>query len=400
MPKISRKGEILPASAIRKLVPFADAAKERGIKVYHLNIGQPDILTPKGAIDAMKNADMSVVEYTHSAGNLSYRKKLVGYYKQHNIDITAKDIIVTNGGSEALQFAFTVCLNEGEEVLIPEPYYTNYNSFAIQSGAVIKTISSSIENGFALPPIEDFEKAITPKTRAIMVCNPNNPTGYLYSKEELEVLGTLAKKYDLYLFADEVYREFCYDGATHASVMNLEGLEQNVVLVDSVSKRYSACGARVGVIISKNKEVMAAAMRMAQARLCPPFFGQIFAEAAIDTPESYFKEVNAEYDKRRKVLVESINAIDGCFCPMPKGAFYTMIQLPIDDSDKFCKWLLEDFNYNGATVMLAPATGFYSDPEKGRKQARITYCICIEDLKAAAKCLEEALKVYPGRTTK
>lgn len=398
MPKISRKGEILPASAIRKLVPFADAAKERGIKVYHLNIGQPDILTPKGAIDAMKNADMSVVEYTHSAGNLSYRKKLVGYYKQHNIDITAKDIIVTNGGSEALQFAFSVCLNEGEEILIPEPYYTNYNSFAIQSGAVIKTIPSFIENGFALPPIEDFEKAITPKTKAIMVCNPNNPTGYLYSKEELEVLGTLAKKYDLYLFADEVYREFCYDGAEHASVMNLEGLEQNVVLVDSVSKRYSACGARVGVIISKNKEVMAAAMRMAQARLCPPYFGQIFAEAAIDTPESYFKEVNAEYDKRRKVLVESINAIDGCFCPTPKGAFYTMIQLPIDDSDKFCKWLLEEFNYNGATVMLAPATGFYSDPEKGRKQARITYCICIDDLKAAAKCLEEALKVYPGRT--
>ena len=398
MPKISRKGEILPASAIRKLVPFADAAKERGVKVYHLNIGQPDILTPKGAIDAMKNADMSVVEYTHSAGNLSYRKKLVGYYKQHNIEITAKDIIVTNGGSEALQFAFSVCLNEGEEILIPEPYYTNYNSFAIQSGAVIKTIPSFIENGFALPPIEDFEKAITPKTKAIMVCNPNNPTGYLYSKEELEVLGTLAKKYDLYLFADEVYREFCYDGATHASVMNLEGLEQNVVLVDSVSKRYSACGARVGVIISKNKEVMAAAMRMAQARLCPPYFGQIFAEAAIDTPESYFKEVNAEYDKRRKVLVESINAIDGCFCPTPKGAFYTMIQLPIDDSDKFCKWLLEEFSYNGATVMLAPATGFYSDPEKGRKQARITYCICIEDLKAAAKCLEEALKVYPGRT--
>lgn len=398
MPKISRKGEILPASAIRKLVPFADAAKERGIKVYHLNIGQPDILTPKGAIEAMKNADMSVVEYTNSAGNLSYRKKLVGYYKQHNIDITAKDIIVTNGGSEALQFAFSVCLNEGEEILIPEPYYTNYNSFAIQSGAVIKTIPSFIENGFALPPIEDFEKAITPKTKAIMVCNPNNPTGYLYSKEELEVLGTLAKKYDLYLFADEVYREFCYDGAKHASVMNLEGLEQNVVLVDSVSKRYSACGARVGVIISKNKEVMAAAMRMAQARLCPPYFGQIFAEAAIDTPEAYFKEVNAEYDKRRHVLVEAVNAIDGCFCPMPKGAFYTMIQLPIDDSDKFCKWLLEEFSYNGATVMLAPATGFYSDPEKGRKQARITYCICIEDLKAAAKCLDEALKVYPGRT--
>lgn len=398
MPKISNKGKILPASAIRKLVPFADAAKERGIKIYHLNIGQPDILTPQGAIDAMKNADMSIVEYTNSAGNLSYRKKLVGYYKEHNIDITPEQIIITNGGSEALQFAFTVCLNEGEEILIPEPYYTNYNSFAIQSNVIIKTIPSSIENGFALPPIEDFEKAITPKTRAIMVCNPNNPTGYLYSKEEFEVLGTLAKKYDLYLFADEVYREFCYDGAKHSSVMNLEGLEQNVVLVDSVSKRYSACGARVGLIMSKNKEVMTAAMRMAQARLCPPYFGQIFAEAAVDTPKSYFTEVNAEYDKRRHVLVESINSIDGCFCPMPKGAFYTMIQLPIDDSDKFCKWLLEDFSYNGATVMLAPATGFYSDPEKGRKQARITYCICIEDLKAAAKCLEEALKVYPGRT--
>ena len=398
MPQISKKGKTLPASAIRKLVPYADAAKERGIKVHHLNIGQPDILTPKGAIDAMKNADMSIVEYTNSAGNLSYRKKLAGYYQKHHIDVTEKDIIVTNGGSEALQFAFSVCLNEGEEILIPEPYYTNYNSFAIQSNAVIKTIPSYIANGFALPPIEGFEKAITPKTRAIMVCNPNNPTGYLYSIEELEILGQLAKKYDLYLFADEVYREFCYDGAEHHSVMNLKGLEENVVLVDSVSKRYSACGARVGCIVSKNKEVMNAAMRMAQPRLCPPFFAQIFSEAAIDTPESFFTEVNAEYDKRRHVLVEAINAIPGCFCPMPKGAFYTMIQMPIDDSDKFCQWLLEDFNLNGETVMLAPATGFYSDPEKGRKQARITYCLKVEDIKAAAKCLEEALKVYPGRT--
>ncbi|MBP1644607.1 MAG: pyridoxal phosphate-dependent aminotransferase [Bacteroidetes bacterium] len=398
MPQISHKGKILPASAIRKLVPFADAAKERGLKIYHLNIGQPDILTPKGAIDVLKNADMPIVEYTNSAGNLSYRKKLAGYYQKNNINVTENDIIVTNGGSEALQFAFSVCLNEGEEIIIPEPYYTNYNSFAIQSNVVIKTIPSYIENGFALPPIEDFEKAITPKTKAIMVCNPNNPTGYLYSKEELEVLGKLAKKYDLYLFADEVYREFCYDGAEHHSVMNLPGLEENVVLFDSVSKRYSACGARVGCIVSKNKEVMDAAMRMAQARLCPPYFGQIFAEAAVDTPESYFTEVSAEYTKRRGVLIEAINNIPGCFCPMPKGAFYTMIQMPIDDSDKFCKWLLEDFSYNGATVMLAPATGFYSDPEKGRKQARITYCLCIDDIKAATKCLEEALKVYPGRT--
>ncbi len=398
MPQISKKGKSLPASAIRKLVPYADAAKERGIKVHHLNIGQPDILTPKGAIEAMKNADMSIVEYTNSAGNLSYRKKLAGYYQKNHIDITEHDIIVTNGGSEALQFAFAACLNPGEEVIIPEPYYTNYNSFAIQSDAVIKTIPSHIEDGFALPPIEEFEKAITPKTRAIMVCNPNNPTGYLYSQEELNVLGQLAKKHDLYLFADEVYREFCYDGAEHHSVMNLKGLEQNVVLVDSVSKRYSACGARVGCIISKNTELMGAAMRMAQARLCPPFFGQIFSEAAIDTPDSYFTDVLAEYDKRRHVLVEAINAIPGCFCPMPKGAFYTMIEMPIDDSDKFCQWLLEDFNLNGETVMLAPATGFYSDPEKGRKQARITYCLKIEDIKAAAICLEAALKVYPGRT--
>lgn len=398
MPKISQKGTILPASAIRKLVPYADAAKQRGIKIHHLNIGQPDILTPKGAIDAMKNADMSVVEYTNSAGNLSYRKKLAGYYHKHNINVTEDDIIITNGGSEALQFAFSVCLNQGEEILIPEPYYTNYNSFAIQSNVEIKTIHSSIEDGFALPKIEEFEKAITPKTRAIMVCNPNNPTGYLYSKEELEVLATLAKKYDLYLFADEVYREFCYDGKKHFSVMQLEGIEQNVVLIDSVSKRYSACGARVGAMVSKNKDVMGAAMRMAQARLCPPYFGQIFAEAAVDTPDSYFTEVAAEYNKRREFLVDAINKIDGCFCPKPTGAFYTMIQLPIDDSDKFCQWLLEEFSYNGETVMLAPATGFYSNPEKGLKQARITYCLKIEDLQSAAKCLEEALKVYPGRT--
>lgn len=398
MPQVSRKGNILPASAIRKLVPFADAAKARGIKIHHLNIGQPDIETPKGAIDVLRKAPMDIVAYTNSAGNLSYRKKLCEYYAKHNIHITPDEIIVTNGGSEALQFAFTICCNPGDEVLIPEPYYTNYNSFAILSDAVIKTIPSSIKSGFALPPIEEFEKALTSRTKAIMICNPNNPTGYLYTKEELKSLAEIAKKHDLFLFADEVYREFCYDGRKHFSVMELEDISQNVILLDSVSKRYSACGARVGTIISKNKDIMSAAMRMAQARLCPPYFGQIFAEAAVDTPKEYFDSVAAEYDKRRKTLVEAVNAIEGCYCPMPTGAFYTMIEMPIDDSDKFCKWLLEEFNYNGETVMLAPATGFYSDPEKGRRQARITYCLKIEDLKAAVKCLEEALKVYPGRT--
>lgn len=398
MPQVSRKGNILPASAIRKLVPFADAAKARGIKIHHLNIGQPDIETPKGAIDVLRKAPMDIVAYTNSAGNLSYRKKLCEYYAKHNIHITPDEIIVTNGGSEALQFAFTICCNPGDEVLIPEPYYTNYNSFAILSDAVIKTIPSSIKSGFALPPIEEFEKALTSRTKAIMICNPNNPTGYLYTKDELKSLAEIAKKHDLFLFADEVYREFCYDGRKHFSVMELEDISQNVILLDSVSKRYSACGARVGTIISKNKDIMSAAMRMAQARLCPPYFGQIFAEAAVDTPKEYFDSVAAEYDKRRCTLVEAVNAIEGCYCPMPTGAFYTMIEMPIDDSDKFCKWLLEEFNYKGETVMLAPATGFYSDPEKGRRQARITYCLKIEDLKAAVKCLEEALKVYPGRT--
>lgn len=398
MPKISEKGSTLQASAIRKLVPFADAAKQRGIKIYHLNIGQPDILTPKGAVDALRKAPMDIVEYTNSAGNLSYRKKLCEYYQRYNIQLDASDIIVTCGGSEALQIAFTVCLNEGEEILVCEPYYTNYNSFAKLSGAVIKTIPSSIDNGFALPDMEEFEKAITPKTRAILVCNPNNPTGYLYSKEELMQLAQIVKKHDLFLFADEVYREFVYDGKKHFSVMEIEGLENNVVLIDSVSKRYSACGAREGMIISKNKEVMAGAMKMAQARLCPPYFGQIFAEAAVDTPQEYFTEVNQEYDRRRKALVKAVNEIPGCKCPNPTGAFYTVIELPVDDSDKFCQWLLTDFNYKGETVMLAPATGFYADAEKGKHQARITYCLKIEDLLAGINCLKEGLKVYPGRT--
>ena len=397
MPTISKKGMELPQSAIRKLVPFADAAKARGTKVYHLNIGQPDIETPKGALDALAHTDIKVLEYSHSAGILSYRKKLCQYYDRYHISLTPDQIIVTTGGSEALQMAFTVCLNPGDEIIIPEPYYTNYNSFAKLCDAKIVTIPSDIRTGFALPPIEDFEKAITPRTRAIMICNPNNPTGYLYTEEELRKVAELVKKYDLFLFADEVYREFCYDGHKHFSVLQLEGLEQNVVLFDSVSKRYSACGARVGCLVTRNAEVYSIAMRLAQARLSPPSFGQIFAEAAVDTPQEYFDKVAAEYVARRNVVVEGINKIPGCFCPMPKGAFYTVIDLPVDDSDRFCQWLLTDFSYNGATVMLAPATGFYENPERGRHQARITYCICIDDLKAAIRCLEEALKVYPGR---
>ena len=397
MPTISKKGAELPQSAIRKLVPFADAAKARGTHVYHLNIGQPDIETPQGALKALAETPIKVLEYSHSAGIMSYRKKLCEYYSRYGIEVTPNQIIVTTGGSEALQMAFTVCLNPGDEIIIPEPYYTNYNTFAKLCDAKIVTIPSDIKSGFALPPIADFEKAITPRTRAIMICNPNNPTGYLYTKEELMKVAELVKKYDLYLFADEVYREFCYDGHKHFSVMQLVGLEQNVVLFDSVSKRYSACGARVGCMVTRNEEVYSIAMRLAQARLSPPSFGQIFAEAAVDTPKEYFDKVSAEYVARRNVVVEGINKIPGCFCPMPKGAFYTVIDLPVDDSDRFCQWLLTDFSYNGATVMLAPATGFYVDPERGRHQARITYCLCIDDLKAAIKCLEEALKVYPGR---
>ncbi|MCQ2295514.1 MAG: pyridoxal phosphate-dependent aminotransferase [Bacteroidales bacterium] len=398
MPTISKKGQELPQSAIRKLIPYSDAAKARGTKVIHLNIGQPDIETPKGALKSLAETEIGVLAYAPSNGNLSYRKKLVEYYKRNNININENEIIVTCGGSEALQFAFTVCLNPGEEILIPEPYYANYNTFAMLSDSQIKTIPSSIKDGFALPPIEEFEKAITPKTRAIMICNPNNPTGYLYTKEELQKVAEIVKKHDLFLFADEVYREFCYDGNEHFSVMQLEGIEQNVVLLDSVSKRYSACGARIGTLISHNKEIISAAMRMAMARLSPPSFGQIFSEAAIDTPQEYFDAVSKEYVARRNVLIEGLNNIPGVFCPTPKGAFYTVVEFPIDDSDKFCQWLLTDFSYNGETVMMAPATGFYVNPEDGKHQARITYCLCIDDLKRAIKCLEEALKVYPGRT--
>lgn len=388
----------MPSSPIRKLVPFADEAKRKGVKVYHLNIGQPDIATPDTMRNAIKNNDLKVIEYSHSAGILSYRKKLVEYYKSKQIDITTDEIIVTTGGSEALAFAMTVCFNPGDEIIIPEPFYANYNSFALSAGVKVVPIKSYIKDGFALPPISEFEKVITPKTKGIMVCNPNNPTGYLYSKQELESLRDLILKYDMYLIADEVYREFCYDGKEHFSVMNLKGLENNVILLDSVSKRYSACGVRIGCFISKNNEVMSAAMKIAQARLSPPTYGQIASEAAIDTPKSYFDEVIQEYVTRRNVVVEAVNKIAGAFCPNPSGAFYAVVKLPIDDSDKFCEWLLSDFDYNKETVMLAPATGFYSTPGAGKDEVRISYVLKVEDLKKSMKCLEEALKVYPGKT--
>lgn len=387
----------MPESPIRKLVPYADATKSRGIKVYHLNIGQPDIETPKVALDAIKNFNLKVIEYSHSAGILSYRKKLTEYYKKVGINITPDEIIVGSGASETLLFTLQTCLDPGEEVIIPEPFYANYNGFAINSGVVVKPISSSIETGFALPPISEFEKAITPKTKAILICNPNNPTGYLYNIEELKVLRDIVIKHDLYLIVDEVYREFCYDGEQHTSIMHLDGLDQHVILIDSVSKRYSACGIRVGCMISKNKEVMRTAMKFAQARLSPPTLGQVAAEAAIDTPDEYFKDVLDEYHARRNIVVESINNMPGAFCPKPRGAFYATARLPIDNADKFCQWLLEEFETDKKTVMLAPATGFYSTPGAGLDEVRISYVLKVEDLKAAMHCLAEALKVYPGR---
>ena len=397
MPHISLKGKTMPASPIRKLVPFSEEAKKRGVKVYHLNIGQPDIETPENVMNKIRNIDIKVLEYSHSAGMISYRKKLVEYYRQCNIEVTPEEMIVTTGGSEAILFAMNTCLDPGDEIIIPEPFYANYNGFSITSGVVVKPIDSVIDNGFALPPIKSFEEAITSKTKAIMICNPNNPTGYFYSKEELESLKEIVKKYDLFLFSDEVYREFVYDGRFHYSVMNLTGIEQNVILLDSISKRYSACGARIGVLISKNKEVISTAMKFAQARLSPPTFGQIAGEEAINTPASYFKNVLEEYHLRRNIVVESINKMEGCFCPNPGGAFYAVARLPIDDSDRFCQWLLEDFTFEGQTVMLAPATGFYSTKGRGKDEVRISYVLNLNDLRNAMKCLEEALKVYPGR---
>lgn len=388
----------MPASPIRKLVPFAEEAKRRGIKVYHLNIGQPDIATPEVALEAIRHHDLKVVEYSHSAGNESYRKGLANYYKGIGVDITHNDIIVTTGGSEAITVAFMTCFNPGDEVIIPEPFYANYNSFAMQAGVVIKPIVSSIKDDFALPPILEFEKLITPKTKGIVICNPNNPTGYLYSKEELEQLATIIKKYDLYLFSDEVYREFCYDGNTHFSAMMLKGLDNNVILLDSVSKRYSMCGVRIGALICRNKDVVSTALKFAQARLSPPSFGQIAAEAALNTPAKYFKEVYDEYIKRRDFMVAALNQMEGVYCPKPKGAFYTVVKLPIDDSDKFARWLLESFEYKKQTVMLAPATGFYSTQGLGKNEVRIAYVLNTDDLKNAMECLSVALMQYPGRT--
>ncbi len=398
MPKISDRGCQMPASPIRKLVPYAEAAKKRGLKVYHLNIGQPDIKTPEVALEALRNFDQKVIEYSHSAGNEPYRIKLARYYQNIDIYVDHNDIIITTGGSEAIAFAFQVCLNPGDEVIIPEPFYTNYNAFAVTAGVKVVPITSDIHNGFALPPISEFEKAITPRTKAILICNPNNPTGYLYSEDEIKQLGQLALDHDLYLISDEVYREFCYDGQNHFSVMNLEGMDEHAILIDSVSKRYSECGVRIGALISKNKKLMASALKYAQARLSPPSLGQVIGEASLDTPPEYFTEVYDEYILRRNLVIEELNKIPGVLAPMPRGAFYTIIGLPVDDADTFCQWLLEDFNYEGQTVMLAPASGFYATPGLGKSEARIAYVLKTEDLKNAVKCLEEALKVYPGRT--
>lgn len=398
MPHISNKAIDMPSSPIRKLVPFAEDAKKRGTKIYHLNIGQPDIETPESFLNAVKTADFKVLEYSHSAGNESYRKKLCNYYKGYDININASEIIITCGGSEAIEITMKTCFNADDEVIIPEPFYANYNGFATAADVTVVPVRSFIETGFALPPISEFEKLITPKTKGIMICNPGNPTGYLYTKEELLALRDLVKKHDLFLLSDEVYREFCYDGKEYVSVMHLEGIENNVILLDSISKRYSACGARIGAMISKNKEVMAAAMKFAQARLSPPSYGQIGAEAALDTPQSYFDGVKTEYIARRDFVIEEINKIDGVFCPKPSGAFYCIARLPIDNADKFCQWLLEEFSFNGQTVMMAPATGFYSTPGAGINEVRLAYVLNKEDLKNALICLKEALKVYPGKT--
>jgi aspartate aminotransferase len=402
MPKVSAKGQSMPASPIRKLVPYAEKAKQAGKKIYHLNIGQPDIETPETMRNAISKyaAETKVVEYSHSAGLESYRRKLATYYNSFGINIDHTNILVTTGGSEAIEIAMMTCLNNGDEVIIPEPFYANYNGFSIQADIVVKPIRSYIENGFALPPISEFEKLITPKTKAIMICNPSNPTGYLYSREELELLKELALKYDLWLFSDEVYKEFCYDDKEYCSVMHLEGLEKNVILLDSISKRYSACGARVGCMITRNKEVMETALKFAQARLSPPTYGQVGAEAAIDTPKSYFDAVKKEYVARRDYVIETLNKMDGVFCPKPSGAFYCIARLPIDNADKFCQWLLESFSYENQTVMLAPATGFYSTPGAGLDEVRIAYVLNKESLTSAMKCLDEALKVYPGRTVR
>ena len=398
MPKLSKKGLAMPASPIRKLVPYAEAASAKGKHIYYLNIGQPDIPTPQNAIECLKNTDIKVLAYSHSAGNESYRIKLAKYYNGLGIDVTYEDILITTGGSEAILFGLFSTLDAGDELIIPEPFYANYLGFATAGNIKIKPITSSIDEQFSLPPAKDFEKLITDKTRGIMICNPNNPTGYLYSKEELQVLRDLAIKHDLYLFADEVYREFCYDGAEHFSVMQLKGLEENVVLFDSVSKRYSECGARIGALVSKNKGVISTALKFAQARLSPPTLAQIVAEASLDVDSSYFEQVINEYTKRRNFVLERLNKMDGVYSPNPGGAFYTVARLPIDNSDRFCQWMLESFEHNGATIMMAPASGFYQTEGLGLNEVRIAYVLKQESLSMALDCLEEGLKVYPGRT--
>ncbi len=396
MLSISNRGKQMPPSPIRKLVPFAEAARKKGTKVYHLNIGQPDIETPPAILDAVRHADIKTLEYSHSAGNESYRRKLVQYYKKVGIDVSYDQIIITTGGSEAIMFGFFTCLNPGDEVIIPEPFYANYNGFACAAGVNVVPITAHIENGFALPPISDLEKVITAKTKAIIICSPNNPTGYLYSREEMEALKAICLKYNLYLFSDEAYREFCYDGE-YVSAMHLEGLDQNVVLMDTISKRYSACGARLGAFVTRNKEVYDAAMKFAQARLSPPGLAQIMGEAAVDLPDSYFEAPKAEYMARRDLLVNRLNAMPGVFCPKPGGAFYAIARLPIDDCDKFCQWLLESFSYNKQTVMLAPATGFYGTAGLGKNEVRLAYVLNLASINAAMDCLEKALEQYPGR---
>lgn len=387
----------MPSSPIRKLVPYAEEAKSKGRKVYHLNIGQPDIKSPVEALSAIRNLKEEVIEYSHSAGMESYRRKLAEHYRKINIDVDHTEIMITTGGSEAISFALMSTVNPGEEVICPEPFYANYNGFSTAAGVKVVPITSCIENNFALPPMEEFEKMITPKTRGIIICNPNNPTGYLYSEEEIRQLGEIVKRHDLYLYSDEVYREFCYDGKEHFSAMYLEGLEEHVIMMDSVSKRYSMCGARIGALVTKNRAVLDTALKFAQARLSPPSFGQIAGEAALDTPASYFREVYDEYIERRDYMVEALNKIPGVICPSPGGAFYTVVHLPVDDTDKFAQWILSDFEHENQTVMMAPASGFYSTPGLGKQEVRIAYVLKKADLEKAMEVLEEALKTYPGK---
>ena len=400
MPTPSQRGLLMPQSPIRKLAPLADKAKARGVQVYHLNIGQPDLKTPQTGLDALKHIDRTILEYSPSDGYKSLRMKMLNYYSRFNIDVSVDDIIVTAGGSEAVQFAFMSCLDPGDEIIVPEPAYANYTAFAIAAGAVVKPVVSSIEEGFALPPVSEFEKLITPKTKGILICNPNNPTGYLYTRKEMNQIRDLVKKYDLYLFSDEVYREFCYTDAPDISAFHLDGIENNVILIDSVSKRYSECGIRIGALVCKNKTVHESVIKFCQARLSPPLIGQIVAEASMDTPQEYLDETYNEYVERRKFLIDGLNRIPGVYSPIPMGAFYTVAKLPIDDSDKFCAWLLSDFDYEGQTVMMAPASGFYTSREYGRNEVRIAYILDKEKLRKALIVLEKALEVYPGRVDK